>query len=162
MEWKSNYENLFEKFGNFLFGRYSSVSTLGMNFKMVLKMFFLKSLLKFSVFNKILICTSAAFQCAPQLPVITSSIQASPTICVHSACHLTPWHLKDVMPLQNVRTRLPSLPPKNLLPYPLKGRCTEQGDRSSPVIPFYPSGFSNKCALQAFNLWPLHLRTTVM
>lgn len=104
---------------------------------------------------------SPSSQCAP-LPTLTSSIQASLTICVHSTCHLAPRYLKDIMRQENVRTRLPSPPPKNLLPYPLKGRCTEQGHRSSPVIPFYPSGFSNKCALQAFNLWPLHLRTTVM
>lgn len=54
----------------------------------------------------------------------------------------------------------PSPHPKTY--YPLKGRWTEQGDRSSPVIPFYPLGFSNKYALQAFNLWPLHLHTIVM
>lgn len=59
---------------------------------------------------------------------------------------------------RDVHARPPRAPAqKNLLPYPLKGWCTEQGDRSSPLIPFYPSGFSNKCAPQAFNLWPLHL-----
>ena len=59
---------------------------------------------------------------------------------------------------RNVHARPPRAPAqKNLLPYPLKGWWTEQGDRSSPLIPFYPSGFSNKCAPQAFNLWPLHL-----
>lgn len=59
---------------------------------------------------------------------------------------------------RDVHARPPRAPAqKNLLPYPLKGWCTEQADRSSPLIPFYPSGFSNKCAPQAFNLWPLHL-----
>lgn len=70
-----------------------------------------------------------------------------------------PRHLKDATPAPEMYTHVRPAPPpkKNLLPYPLKGWCTEQGDRSSPLIPFYPSGFSNKCAPQAFNLWPLHL-----
>lgn len=70
-----------------------------------------------------------------------------------------PRHLKDATPAPEMYTHVRPAPPpkKNLLPYPLKGWCTEQADRSSPLIPFYPSGFSNKCAPQAFNLWPLHL-----
>lgn len=70
-----------------------------------------------------------------------------------------PRHLKDATPAPEMYTHVRPAPPpkKNLLPYPLKGWCTEQGDRSSPLIPFYPSGFSNKCAPQAFNIWPLHL-----
>lgn len=83
----------------------------------------------------------------------------TPPLASSSRLSPPPRHLKDATPAPEMYTHVRPAPPpkKNLLPYPLKGWCTEQGDRSSPLIPFYPSGFSNKCAPQAFNLWPLHL-----
>lgn len=83
----------------------------------------------------------------------------TPPLASSSRLSPPPRHLKDATPAPEMYTHVRPAPPpkKNLLPYPLKGWCTEQADRSSPLIPFYPSGFSNKCAPQAFNLWPLHL-----
>lgn len=89
----------------------------------------------------------------------TNSWHVPPPLASSSRLSPPPRHLKDATPAPEMYTHVRPAPPpkKNLLPYPLKGWCTEQGDRSSPLIPFYPSGFSNKCAPQAFNLWPLHL-----